>query len=212
MQLNPFDAQAWYELGVKQQENEREHKAIEALRRAIELDPTSLSAWLALAVSYTNENNRVEAQEAISRWISQNEQYKIASARYLLNANRSQETQTQHHDRLIECLVDMARMAPEGQIDADIQIALAVLLNGSEVRTILACVWLFTNLSVGLRESPRLLPNRPRGATRCKLLSLLFHILYQCCYYRIGCCTTELERRWRIVEEQKRRLLTTTVL
>lgn len=34
---------------------------------------------------------------------------------------------------LVECLMTMARMSPNGEIDADTQIALGVLLNTSEV-------------------------------------------------------------------------------
>ena len=38
VQRDPTDALRWYELGVKQQENEREQKAVQALRRALELE------------------------------------------------------------------------------------------------------------------------------------------------------------------------------
>ncbi len=39
MQRDMNNARAWYELGVKQQENEREDRALQALERAVELDP-----------------------------------------------------------------------------------------------------------------------------------------------------------------------------
>ena len=32
VQRDPLNAQAWFQLGVKQQENEREQKAVQALR------------------------------------------------------------------------------------------------------------------------------------------------------------------------------------
>ncbi|KAK0533857.1 hypothetical protein OC835_002885 [Tilletia horrida] len=69
VQDDPTNAQAWYDLGVKQQENEREGLAISALHRAVQLDPKLQGAWLALAVSYTNENDRPAALEAIVRWM-----------------------------------------------------------------------------------------------------------------------------------------------
>ena len=55
MQRDPANAQAWFQLGVKQQENEREGKAIQALRRALELDAAHLPSWLALAISQTGQ-------------------------------------------------------------------------------------------------------------------------------------------------------------
>ncbi|KAL9711601.1 hypothetical protein Ac2012v2_004672 [Leucoagaricus gongylophorus] len=47
VQRDMTKARAWYELGVRQQENEREHQALQALKRAVELDPTHLPSWLA---------------------------------------------------------------------------------------------------------------------------------------------------------------------
>ena len=44
VQRDPHNAQAWFSLGVKQQENEREQKAIQALRRALELDASYMYA------------------------------------------------------------------------------------------------------------------------------------------------------------------------
>ena len=51
VQRDPANASVWFNLGVKQQENEREGKAIQALRRALELEPGHLPSWLALAIS-----------------------------------------------------------------------------------------------------------------------------------------------------------------
>ena len=67
VQRDPLNAHAWFQLGVKQQENEREGKAIQALRRALELDPTHLPSWLALAISHTNEGNRHGTYEAMPK-------------------------------------------------------------------------------------------------------------------------------------------------
>ncbi|KAG8967170.1 hypothetical protein FRC03_010543 [Tulasnella sp. 419] len=134
VQRSPNEAQAWFELGVKQQENEREAKAIEALTQAVQLDPTLLEAWLALAISQTNENKRDESLNAIAQWIQQNERYKIASTKHGVADVVADESQSsaQKTDAIIQCLLEMARITPEGEIDADIQVALAVMLIAKE--------------------------------------------------------------------------------
>lgn len=132
------DASAWFELGVKQQENEREQHALQALQRAVELDPTHLPTWLALAVSYTNDNNRQGTYDAIHAWVDRNEKYQDAVTQF----HSLQQAQGQAGDvslgekynQLIQCLIAMARSDMTGDVDADIQIALAVLLNTNEVR------------------------------------------------------------------------------
>ncbi|KAF8904468.1 hypothetical protein CPB84DRAFT_1677396 [Gymnopilus junonius] len=133
VQRNMSDASAWYELGVKQQENEREHKALQALQRAVELEPTHLPAWLALAVSYTNDNNRQGAYDAVYEWVSRNEKYKdaVVQSRAQTPANPKLSL-VERYTQLIQCLIMMARSDTTGDIDADIQIALAVLLNTNE--------------------------------------------------------------------------------
>jgi len=129
---DPENAQAWFDLGVKQQANEREDKAIQALRRAIELDPSLLAAWLELAVSYTNEGNRVHAYDAIEDWIDRKDIYADAVRRWKA-FNASSSSKANRAQDLIGCLVEMAKSVPGGAIDADVQIALGVLLNTSEV-------------------------------------------------------------------------------
>lgn len=131
VQRDPTKAAAWFELGVKQQENEREAKAIQALQRATELDPTHLSAWLALAVSYTNDNHRLGTYDAIREWVLRNPKYEtIVSGTTLATDGRGDFA------GLIDVLIQMARRADqqEGGVDADVQVALAVLLNTTEVR------------------------------------------------------------------------------
>ncbi|KAF9469921.1 hypothetical protein BDZ94DRAFT_1317018 [Collybia nuda] len=127
------NASAWFQLGVKQQENERENKAIQALQRARELDPTHLATWLALAVSHTNENNRLGTYDAIKEWVSRNSNYEAAVTNFNSQTpDHPDASITERYTRLIQCLITMARSNVSGEIDADIQIALAVLLNSNE--------------------------------------------------------------------------------
>lgn len=166
VQREMTNARAWFDLGVKQQENEREHKALQALQRAVELDPTHLPSWLALAISYTNDNNRQGTYDAVEEWVKRNDRYATDQSTTASASLTSHERYTQLVDRLIA----MARDGTNGEIDADIQIALAVLLNTNEVRGILD--WLRCNVqcsSVGLREGTRLFQNSFGYSARCML-------------------------------------------
>ncbi|KAI0040007.1 TPR-like protein [Auriscalpium vulgare] len=127
VQSEPTNSRAWYELGVKQQENEREKQAIQALRRAIKLDPAHLPSWLALAISQTNEGNRQGTYDALREWIGRNDRYRPAVDAYSAGAGGIDS-----FEALIGCLIAMARSEAGGEVDADIQIALAVLLNTNE--------------------------------------------------------------------------------
>ncbi len=123
-------------MGVKQQENEREQKALHALRRALELDSTHLPAWLALAISHTNDGNRRGSYEAIRSWVQHNVRYREAVEAYRASHGDMEDfnmAQTGNSDSLVECLIAMARSDISGEIDADIQIALAILMNTNEV-------------------------------------------------------------------------------
>jgi peroxin-5 len=134
VQRDTDNAHAWLALGVKQQENEREYKALQALRRAIELDPSHLPAWLALAVSFTNDNNRLGTYDAIHEWASRNDRYKASVLQFRSqNPNNPKASIPERYAYLTQCLIVMARSDAGGEIDADIQIALAVLLNANEV-------------------------------------------------------------------------------
>ncbi|TKY86347.1 hypothetical protein EX895_004496 [Sporisorium graminicola] len=151
VQQDPYNASAWYDLGVKQQENEREVQAIAALRKALELDSNLKDAWLALAVSYTNENDRTAAYEAIEKWIERNDKYREVAQRASTHAaaaaastkqrERSDSVSShstsasivEQHTRLTDLLISMVRSGGErGEIDADVQVALGVIFNSSE--------------------------------------------------------------------------------
>lgn len=138
VQRDPTNASAWLDLGVKQQENEREGLAIAALHRAIQLDPTLRDAWLALAVSYTNENDRMAAFEAIERWIEATPQYSAIVKQHRggdsnQKGSKANQSFSERHERLSNQLIALARHGSmQNEIDADVQVALGVLFNASE--------------------------------------------------------------------------------
>ncbi|KAI0028610.1 hypothetical protein K488DRAFT_89580 [Vararia minispora EC-137] len=123
VQREPMDAKAWFDLGVKQQENEREMQALQALRRAVELDPGHLPSWLALAISSTNEGLRQHTIDAVRQWILRNGRYTAIVATHGGPGGT--------FDSLVSCLLAMVRHAGN-ELDADVQIALAILLNANE--------------------------------------------------------------------------------
>lgn len=119
---------------MKQQENECEQKAIQALQRAVDLDPMHLPSWVALAVSYTNDSNRIGTYNSIYEWVERNDKYRHAVQQFRAQIpDRPGESQMERFNRLIQCLISVANSDTSGEIDADIQVALAVLLNTNEV-------------------------------------------------------------------------------
>ena len=149
MQRDPTNAAAWYELGVKQQESEREQKALHALQRSVALDPTYMPAWLALAVSFTNDNHRAGTYNAIREWLNRNEKLAPLVAHYRAShpeVSEEMSTARQYTD-LVECLMHVIRSDASGEIDADVQIALAVMLNTNE-EYVKACDCFRTALAV----------------------------------------------------------------
>ncbi|ESK96571.1 peroxisomal targeting signal 1 receptor [Moniliophthora roreri MCA 2997] len=133
VQHDPSNAQAWFGLGVKQQENEREQKALLALQRAVELDPTHLPSWLALAVSYTNDGYRLGTYESVKEWVMRNDKYRATVQSHLRRFPNPQDASVKERfDSLKNCLVAMVQQSAGDDLDADIQIALGVLFYTEE--------------------------------------------------------------------------------
>ncbi|KAI8613658.1 hypothetical protein BC830DRAFT_1066382 [Chytriomyces sp. MP71] len=130
VQMDPSDATAWKNLGLRQQENENEVAAITALRTATELDPTLLDSWIALAVSYTNDSMYSEAYKALEGWIAHNPAY----------ANLiSAQPRTHLHDFLTDLYLAAVRTG-DGQMDPGLQMGLGILFNiSSEHEKALDC-------------------------------------------------------------------------
>jgi len=75
----------------------------------------------------------LEANRAIRQWISHNEQYATVSARYNFKEDSAERNVKAMRSELTDCLLEMANATHIGVgLDADVQVALAVLLNTSE--------------------------------------------------------------------------------
>ena len=116
---------------MKQQENEREGHAIHALRRAVELDPGCLDAWLALAVSCVNEGDKAGTYEAVRAWVKGRETGRLSTGTEQEKVARVEDAFGEF-DELLGRLIGLVRVS-EG-VDADVQIALGIVLHTNQVR------------------------------------------------------------------------------
>ncbi|CAE6430898.1 unnamed protein product [Rhizoctonia solani] len=132
VQRDPTSAQAWFALGVKQQENEREQHAIDALQEAVLQDPSCMPAYLALAVSYANEGDRVSVHRAIGDWMTgRGAKVRKVGGLGELGVMEGVASVDEVHNEYVSGLLNMARQS-SNEIDADTQIALGILLNTME--------------------------------------------------------------------------------
>jgi peroxin-5 len=106
---------------------ERDDQAIRALTKCIQLDPGYKAAFLALSVSYTNEGMIKEGHGVLERWVTG------PDARGSGQEMEAGLGKRGKHDQLTAELMRIAREQPEGDIDADVQVALGVLFNANEV-------------------------------------------------------------------------------
>lgn len=125
---DPSLVEGWLLLGTTQAENEQDPQAIPALIKCVELSPTCLPAYMALGVSYTNENYPQLAYKAFNDWLKANPQYSdiVPLDVDITNLNNSQ---LQEHIHSI--FIRAAQMNPN-KVDPDIQCALGVLFNISQ--------------------------------------------------------------------------------
>ncbi|OMH84689.1 Peroxisomal targeting signal 1 receptor [Zancudomyces culisetae] len=123
---DPQNATLWTMLGVKQQENERDDAAIAALRKAISIDPNSLDAYIALAVSYGNENYQVDSYVSLHEWISRHPKYKdIVPADSSLKVSDPKSRKEYLQDLYLKAI----RMQPGSDWDPDLQISFGIFLS-----------------------------------------------------------------------------------
>ncbi|CAO3634257.1 unnamed protein product [Cunninghamella blakesleeana] len=131
-QLETNNAEAWQALGLKQQENERDGAAIAALRKAVTLNPKLLDGWLALAVSYTNENCRADAYDSLAQWLANNPTYQHLVYQSSVSKLQSKMSDHDRHSEITNLFLEAARSSPGAEMDADVQVGLGILFNVSE--------------------------------------------------------------------------------
>ncbi|TPX48541.1 hypothetical protein SeMB42_g02961 [Synchytrium endobioticum] len=114
-------------------------KSILALEAAVQLDPDNasawhhLDAWIGLAVSYTNENSRNDANEALEAWMANSDKYRHIIDRVGgSGAGIPTMDSVQRHAHVISLFLEAARASPGEDLDPEVQIALGVLFNVSE--------------------------------------------------------------------------------
>ncbi|KAF8757025.1 Tetratricopeptide repeat [Rhizoctonia solani] len=114
VQRDPTNAQAWLALG------------------AVLQDPSCMPAYLALAVSYANEGDRVSVHRAIGDWMTgRGAKVRKVGGLGELGVMEGVASVDEVHNEYISGLLNMARQSSD-EIDADIQIALGILLNTME--------------------------------------------------------------------------------
>lgn len=133
VQLNPGNYEAWYLLGLGQQENENDKAAISAFTRALTPPATAkanqetiANSWLGIAVSYANENCRVEAMQALENLLRCQRSYRNCIV------GRSSSDDLTLMDRVIQSLLNAVKKTTgerEEVGDARIQTALGIALN-----------------------------------------------------------------------------------
>ncbi|KAH9508694.1 Peroxisomal membrane signal receptor PTS1 [Bulinus truncatus] len=130
VQKEPSNELAWQYLGTTQAENEQELPAIAALRKCLEFNPNNLTAWMALAVSYTNESYGSHACHALKSWLARNPRYsslikeELPSQPPELTFMSSAE-----HENIRELYLNAARLSAQTDVDPDVQCGLGVLFN-----------------------------------------------------------------------------------
>ncbi|KND01115.1 uncharacterized protein SPPG_04205 [Spizellomyces punctatus DAOM BR117] len=124
VQKDSTNANAWYELGIRQQENENDVAAIAALRAAVRQQPSLTDAWIGLSVSYTNESFREDAYDALESWLMNSDKYQ-----HILEGSSSS---TSRHEKLTNNFLEAARQSAGSDLDADVQVGLGVLFHISE--------------------------------------------------------------------------------
>ncbi|CAL1527250.1 unnamed protein product [Lymnaea stagnalis] len=161
VQKDPTHVEAWQYLGTTQADNEQEVAAIAALRKCLELNPDNLSAWMAIAVSYTNESFGSHACHALKSWLAHNPGYSSLVTEMSPPPSELTFMSSSEHEKVRELYLSAARLSAETQIDPDVQCGLGILFNLSgEYQKAVECF----GLALQVRPRDALLWNK-YGAT-----------------------------------------------
>lgn len=130
VQARPQSIKGWQYLGTTQADNEQEHLAITALNKCLELDPSNLSALLALAVSYTNESQQNKALDSLVTWLRENPRYRgiVDSSKPILKSSVTSFMTKESHAAVTDLYIKAAQLSPH-DLDPDVQVGLGVLFN-----------------------------------------------------------------------------------
>uniref|UniRef100_A0A2S2PT69 Peroxisomal targeting signal 1 receptor n=1 Tax=Schizaphis graminum TaxID=13262 RepID=A0A2S2PT69_SCHGA len=131
---DPSNAEAWQLLGTTQAENEQDQLAINALNKCLDLQPENLTAVLCLAACYTNESCNLQACRMLMEWLNQNPKYSdIVKSKPKLEEDSlimKYLFTTKLYESVKDMYIEAAQRSLElGDIDADVQNGLGVLLN-----------------------------------------------------------------------------------
>lgn len=141
----PANAKYWQYLGTTQASNEHDLVAIKALKKCISIEPTNLTALMALSVCYTNESMHQEACKTLKEWMLNNSKYNSVlefsvdefadqnvntpyAKQNLIISSMSREK----FDKVKDMFITAARLYPY-EPDADVQCGLGVLFNISGI-------------------------------------------------------------------------------
>lgn len=125
-QQGPSHFNAWRMLGSVQSENEEEPAAINALKEALKLDPTSLKVLMKLAISYTNEGITRLAQENLEKWLRL-KYPNICIPEF--GPRNYHPTFSQSLERIKAAFIEAAQLSvTTDTVDPDVQVGLGVLL------------------------------------------------------------------------------------
>lgn len=131
----PDSAEIWQYLGTTLAENEQDPKAIPALKRCTELEPTNLAAIMALSVCYTNENYTNLACHTLVNWLEHHPTYRqFVPANYKYDASIPLFMSQEQHKQVLDMFMSAVRANPQ-QVDYELQCGLGVLFNLSSERS-----------------------------------------------------------------------------
>ncbi|CEH16656.1 TPR repeat-containing protein [Ceraceosorus bombacis] len=126
-------SEAWRRLGEAMAMNERETQAIRAFEEAVKLDENNLEAYMALAISYTNEGYDAAAHTTLERYMAKAYPHITASAPPEIAGSKDPIEGTEGNpwaslNKVTEMFLSAAREgASKGVIDPEIQVGLGVL-------------------------------------------------------------------------------------